>query len=832
MVPKSLSLSLPPRLSSAPPRAPLPPLPVAGSVTSPISPQQTSAPSAQPDPEVFRRRARATLVDVWRLYVISALSPQHLPAAGYAEWILIAMASKARAEIESIETAGSHRFGVSSTRAGGSGHKRTQSEGRNAFDFGNRMDDCESEQWHCRAPSPFPDMLSAEDTDRVVYPRREHGKEVLYLQSLHSTDVAADEWGVRYIHHPTSSDEANVFSVGYNGHNDSLLGEHFTVGDDWDDNERLTLELSRTGRHVTPGMYNPSSSFDDRHLHPADFGLDCSGDDDSGLANTAFDVSRCPLIPSDVNDDEESDDSQTSVRTPEDGEDLPRIPPSQKLQGSPQHATCFAPQPPLVSRVSSSRPRSRNASAQYSNVLSTSDQALYLPTFTPSSAHNFDCRDTQADELITSHIAYLERICTALEIVRSRAREEGWSLVRTTSSGAKNGWSDAGTERSLEIRAKRRAWSSGIKISAPYSTSYSARKVWDGGFSALRSSMRLPGATSRSTGILQVRGPIVPTGLSLGIPVRSSPLAMYAWGAEDGHKSTPRKYGILNSVHSTETIEGKRSSRVSFADSVTKLFPVCEDNEDSFEPIQVDAVGFPQVVPLAVSAEEPGCGFSEGLAEKEDDPFYFCPSWPRKRTTSMYVVSPTPSTPSSPVLPMFRCSSPSPYDQAAVSGDVPAGGNDKEGRLDASALLLQPLSSLSICSSPQSPSSRPPLTSNPLFVPRPRAVSLPTPGSYFNTNKTRRTSFNHKDEPCEDLSRVYASPPPEGPLVVSATPGPHEQHPRYAHVYSPIPAGKNSINASIFGRTGKEVVFEQAGSEFTVGIEVALGRAEEGRVVW
>ena len=68
--------------------------------------------------------------------------------------------------------------------------------------------------------------------------------------------------------------------------------------------------------------------------------------------------------------------------------------------------------------------------------------------------------------------------------------------------------------------------------------------------------------------------------------------------------------------------------------------------------------------------------------------------------------------------------------------------------------------------------------------------------------------------------------------MISAVPAPHEQYPRYAHVPLPVPAGKKSVNASILARTGKEVVFEQAGSEFTVGIEVALGRAEEGRVVW
>jgi len=640
---------------------------------------------------------------------------------------------------------------------------------------------------------------------------------------LRLSHVAADEWG-RYVHHPRSSDEFDLFAVEYNGHNDSLLGEHFTVGDEWDDTERLTFELSRMGRHGTLDNHQP--------LYPGGFGLDCSGYDGSGLADATFDVSRCPLAPSDVNDDEKSDEIQISLRTHEDVEDLSPASPAQILRGLTQDATCSAPQPPLVSRVSSSRPRSRNASAQFSNAPSISVQTSHPatpPTPPSSSAYSFDYRNMQVDEFIASRLAHLEQIFTALEIVRSRAHEEGWRLIRATLIGAKNGWMDTETERSLEIKAKRRAWSSGIKISAPYSTSRSTPRVWDGSF---RSPMWPPGLTSSSTAIPQVRGPIVPTGLSLGIPVRSSPLATHAWAADDGQKSTPGKYGILNTAHRMETREGKRISRVTFADSlVTKLFPVCEDDgEDSFEPVEASAVDFPQAVPLTVSAEEPDRGLIEGPAGREDDPFYFCPSRPRVRTTSMYMISPAPSAPS-PVLPMFRPSTPPPSYQAAISGDVFAAANE-EGRPDASALLLQPLSSLAISSSPQSSSSQPPPTLNLPFIPRPRAVSLPMPRSYAGTNKTRRTSFNHKEEHCEDLSQAYASPPPEGPLVISATPAPHEQYPRYAHVHSPIPASKKCMNATILGRTGKEVVFEQAGSEFTVGIEVALGRAEEGRVVW
>lgn len=563
---------------------------------------------------------------------------------------------------------------------------------------------------------------------------------------------------------------------------------------------------------------------DDKLLHPEDFVLDF--DDDSGLADTAFDISRYPLTPSDVNDNEQSDDSQVSLRTPEDGEDLPLASPVPSR--STQDPTY---QSPSVSRVDSFRPRSRNVSAQYSSTPLMPVQASHASTFPPSPSSSALHRNTQEDELIASHLAYIDRICTALELVRSRAREEGWRLIRATLIGAKNGWMDADAERSLEMKAKRRAWSSGIKISAPYSIFRSAPKMWSDRSPAFRSPMRPPGLMSSSRGISRVRGPIVPTGLSLGIPERSSPLAMYAWSADDGKKSTPSKYGILG--RSMETIDGKRSLRVTFADNVSKLFPVCEDEgEDLFEPVRDNAVGFPQEVP-PVSAEESDRSLpqAEAPTAKEDDPFQFCPPRPRTRTTSMHLISSAPSAPSFHVLPMFRPNTPPPSYQAAVGGDIPAPEDSNQGRLDPSSLLLQPLSSSSIASSPQS-SSRPPLVSSPPFVPRPRAISMPTPRTYSSTNKTRRTSLQYKDEHCEDLSQAYASPPPEGPLVVTATAAPHEEYPRYAHVYIPAPSSKPKMNATILGRTGKEVVFEQGGSEFTVGIEVALGRAEEGRVVW
>ncbi|KAF9224936.1 hypothetical protein BS17DRAFT_57871 [Gyrodon lividus] len=844
LVPRSLSSPSPPppspNVPTPPPPALLPPIPSISPHRVPpsISPRYTCFSSTQTDTDIIRRRARATLVDVWRLHVIPALSPHHMPLAGYIEWTLIGMAIKTRAEIQSSAAARSHRSEPAHRAAGGNKHRRTQSEGRQALDFG---DHSEYERRRWRAPSPFPGQMDVEDTDdQVVYPRREQ----------------ADEWGVRCPQPSGSLDELDEYAFEFSGYTESLLGEEFAFGNDWDDDSRFTFEFDGMGRHHTLNIDSRAPGFDDRHLHfNRDFDSDYSDDDSNRLADTAFDTSRSPLTPSDVNDDEDSDGSQASLRTPEEGDELPLATPVQSGVRSQQHSV-------PVSRVNSCPPRPRNASSASpsapltpSRLSSSSSEPARSspappPSFRPSrppalstprsSGANSGSRDPHVDELIASRVAFLGRICNALDLVRTRARDEGWRLVRATLIGAPTGWMDAEGERSLETKAKRRAWSAGIKISAPYiskvhysSAFPSQAKVWDGSVPTLRSPARPPGLSSSIEKTAQALRPIVPIGFSLGVPVRSSPLAMYVWGADDGQKSIPNKYGALSPVRSMETMSGKRPSRVTFPESPTKLFPVCEEeSEDLFEPFQVGGVNFPQAEPV-VSVEKPAGDIEKGVVDgpeyNEDDPFYFSPFRPRTRTTSMYVISPTSAATSLPVLPMFRPRMPPPSYQATVGeGHSIAAGNEQR-KLDPSALLCQPLSALCIPPppSPQMPSPRPALTSNPPFVPRPRSVSLPTPKSSLSVNQGR-----HKDEHYEDLSQAYAAPPPDGPLVVSASPAPHERYPRYAHVHSPIPAPGKVVSASGLGGTGREVVFEQAGSEFTLGLEVALGRAEEGRVVW
>ncbi|KAF9238099.1 hypothetical protein BU15DRAFT_75489 [Melanogaster broomeanus] len=704
LVPRSLSPSPPsPIAPTPPPPTPLPPIPVIPHMRfPPISPQQIHFPSTPNEPSLLRRRARATLIDAWRLHVIPALSPHHIPPGGYIEWILIAMASKTRAEIKLIEAERSHCSELARRAAAGSKHRRTQSECRTALDLGDRN---ESEGGRWRAPSPFPGQMDAEGADdRVVYPRQEQ----------------ADEWGVRCAQPSESSDDLDAYAFEFNDHNESLLREQFASGgDDWDNDDRFTFEFDGMGRHHSLNIDSRVSRFDDRHIH---FDGDFGGD----YVLLRLQMSTTTRIQT---------DSQTSLRTPEEGDELPlttpAVPPELTKPGARSQQRSAQLCCHLLVRL-----RILNGLAHQLLLLIPAhhDLQFHLPLVCLEPVLLGEA--PQIDEVLASQVAFLGRICVALDLVRTRCREEGWRLIRATLIGAPTGWMDAEAERSLELKAKRRAWSAGIKISAPYYL--------------LRLAARPPWLHERVHG-MNTAEPIVPTGLSLGIPVQRSPLALYVWGAGDARKSTPSKYGALSLVH-TERMPRSRPSRVSFPESPTKLFPVCEEeNEDFFEPVKVDAVTFPLVE----------------LEKHNDDATY---AYYKHVCYHAYLL----------------------YNLLAHSPDVPSSYPStiaKVAVLAYSDIQLQD-------------NSRP---------------------SYLLSSQ-RRT--------LPDLSQAYAAPPPDGPLVVSAAPAPHEQYPRYAHVHSPMPVIKKGASGSALGGAGREVVFEQAGSEFTVGLEVALGRAEERNMVW
>ena len=79
-----------------------------------------------------------------------------------------------------------------------------------------------------------------------------------------------------------------------------------------------------------------------------DFDSDISDEDPRRLMDTTFHFSA-PVVPSDVNEDGDSDESHPSPRTPEDGEEIPlSVPSPVPLETTVQEL--------FVSRTSSSRP--------------------------------------------------------------------------------------------------------------------------------------------------------------------------------------------------------------------------------------------------------------------------------------------------------------------------------------------------------------------------------------------------------------------------------------------------------------------------------------------
>jgi hypothetical protein len=641
--------------------------------------------------------------------------------------------------------------------------------------------------------------------------------------------------------------------------NGSLLRESFGFGTDdfgdvWDDDDHVAFDSF--------GALGPGTefTFDNGQLNfDEDFGNDYEGGD--YYADTTF-----AAMPSDAIEEDESDESQTSLRTPEDGEVLP-LPLPATLPGLSQNGHSAA-----VSKTTSSRPKTRplQSSPGYPSTAPhvcakpttaapwNCRSAMHpqkLPAHFPSSPSRLHKRMSipNVEERLSTRVALLSRIRSALTFVRTRAREEHWGLLWSQNSFG-CGLMDPESEGQLEIRARRRAWSAGIKVTAASAPSlFSAAaavpgsslgaRVWDGSVPpAAHFPYRPPGLTPPVT---KVNGPIIPTGLLLGRPIRRSPLAMYVWSADDVAKQdTARhsKYGDIGMKRGGETAALKRSLRVSFLESPTKLLPVREEgvDEEVSSERSTSKIDFPQSPtsptspPTVTSVITPDerFGVNHGDVNTTDDPFFCSPFHARARTTSMY-----PSSQTSQELPMFRPRTPPPSYQAAIGDDITDDDDDDEsdnGTLDACALLFQPLSTLRLTSPTKTTPTRPSLVTTPPFTPRVRAVSLPTcPGRPRSPSPSRSN-----DEDCQDLSQAYAAPPPPAtPLIAAPTIAVTESYLTYAHLHAPVPiCGKASVTKAMCekgkGIATQEAVFERNGEAFTLGLEVALGRAEEGRSVW
>ncbi|KAG2049707.1 hypothetical protein BDR06DRAFT_694261 [Suillus hirtellus] len=855
LVPRSLS---PPPAPPPSPTTPYPsspsPLPPIPPITprntsfspipqSPVSPCNSAFPPST-DPPILRRRARATLIDVWRRHVVCALSA-HNHYAGYTEWVLRGMATSTRTELREIEK--SWQSGRGATRR----HGRTQSEGRLALDFGERVSEETQGQW--RVPSPFLDEVEGDNDDCVVYPRHPQAHEC---------------GAIRHVRNPSTCDELEAYAFEFSVENGSLLRESFGFGTDvfgdvWDDDDHVAFDnvgALRLGAEFT--FDNGQLNFDE------DFGSDYESGD--YYADMTF-----AAMPSDATEEDESDESQTSLRTPEDGEMLPLPLPATSPRSS-ENGSCFQQRshfdvvPTVVSKTTSSRPKTRplrpssgdpsaaphvcakpTTAAPWNCRSATHPQQL--STHFPSSPSRLPKRMSipNAEELISTRVALLSRIRSALTYVRTRAREEHWGLLWSQNSFG-CGLMDPESEGQLEIRARRRAWSAGIKVtaaSAPTLFSVAVQgsspgtRVWDGSVpSAVHIPYRPPGLIPPVT---KVNGPIIPTGLVLGRPLRRSPLAMYVWSVDDvAKKDTGRhsKYGDIDLKRGGETAASRRPLRVSFLESPTKLLPVREEGDD--EEGRTSKIDFPQspTSPTLPTSPEVNSGvtpderygINQGDVSVTDDPFFCSPFHARARTTSMY-----PCSQSSQELPMLRPRTPPPSYQAAIGEDNTDDDDDNDdefdnGTLDACALLFQPLSTLCLTSPTKTTPTRPPLVTAPPFTPRVRAVSLPT-----CPRRPRSPSLSSRstDEDYQDLSQAYVAPPPTTPITAAPTIAVTESYLTYAHLHAPVPiSGKASVTKGMCekgkGIASQEVVFERNGEEYTLGLEVALGRAEEGRSVW
>ncbi|KAI6163584.1 hypothetical protein EDD17DRAFT_1568573 [Pisolithus thermaeus] len=830
LVPRTLSLSSRPSSPSIaptdPPQSPLPPAPAAPSCMDSHSHQQVFFPPIRSATNFHRTRARATLVDAWRRHVLPALTLSvHVPPGGYVEWVLHGLVAKTHAEVHGAQNGRSH---VHTWKVE---HGRSQSEGRNALDLGERA----GAERLSRSSSLFLAHANPEDgEDRVVYPRRDQ----------------ANEWGVRIPTHSPDGLDSYIFELSCA--HESLTEESFShcddpYGDVWDDSDRFTFDVDRPDSPSMLHDNNSSATLGEAHVHFADgFGDSYNEEASAGFSNPVLYFTNS-AVPSDVNEDDDSDESQPSPQTPEDSEELP-------LSVAPAQLTMEIQQPIPATRTASSRPRSRRPpplepSAQRVRDVPVKPQSrTHYPQPSSAPAHRSSIaawspkarpktQGLTTDEFIAIRLEHLCRVYDALNLVHVRSQEEGWRIIRASMFGGPTSWTGGDADRALETKAKRRAWSSGLKIAAPYmcatyrATSSptfvpdlrSGRRVWDRKLehsspSATRNEyggnslpLRPPGLPALPP---KIRGPVVPTGLSLGKPLRSSPLALYVWTPWD-LEFRQGKYGELSLRHIPESLVldrlvGPGMSCVSFPESPTRtipvsptrLFPVCEDSEEedevtagSFVDSTAEELRSDEIVDLVsvtVTAVE---------AAKDDM---------IATANILHPLTPPPSY------------------QAAVSVGTSICGSQivedgQDVKFDASSILLRPIPNLSVTSAPsKTPKSatqypcRPPLTSNPPYAPqghsqpppqhlgtRRRSISLPaafslsflaplihSPSSPEKQTKAPSPSSCTDDgkhnRDCEDLSQAYISPPPSpsGPIIMNAISAPNEQqqYPRYAHV--------------------------------------------------
>ncbi|KAI5998915.1 hypothetical protein F5J12DRAFT_848318 [Pisolithus orientalis] len=790
LVPRTLSLS--PRSSSPsggadPPQAsPSPSLATPSGMDS-FSHQQVFSPRTRSPISFLRTRARATLVDACRRHVLPALTLSvHVPPGGYLEWVLHGLVANTHAEVHEAQNGSPYVYARKAK------HGRSRSEGRNALDLGERAD---TERLSC-SPSMFSSQTNSEDVeDRVVYPRRDH----------------ANEWGVRVPSHSPDGLDSYIFELSCA--HESLTEESFGYCDDpyedaWDDNDRFTFDVDRPD---SPSMLHGNGSsavLSGAHVHFADGFWNGYREETTGFGGLAF---TGPVVPSDVNEDDDSDESQLSPRTPEDGEELLlTVPP-------PARPTIETQQLIPVTKAVSSRPRSRGSPPPEPVVPKAQDVSAKpqsrIHFSKPSATNNRPSiaawspkarprtQGLSTDEFIAMRLEYLRRVYNALNLVHVRSQEEGWRIVRASIFGGPTSWTEGDTDRALEMKAKRRAWSSGHtwpdrthgSLIGKAASQFPTGTIWQ--VRRIESE-----AHPREPGVGQTRG--------------TRHVMCFFPG------NWPDIGGMCHHYYRGDSCGGG-----DYLPRTTSMYSPSSSASLVLRPL---------TPPPSYQAAVSGDNTIHGSQTVEDGQgVKFDASSILLRPISSLSTSSAPSMPLSSATQHVR--------RPPLTSNPPYSAPRQYSGMRRRSISLPAALSLSFLA---------PLMHSPSNIEK--QTKAPSPAGCIDNEKCNRDY--------EDLSQAYISPPPllSGPIIMSAVPAPHEQerYPRYAHVAQVVHAATPTVRRvgmpTISGGTGRAGRMDKRSVTMDVNAygkgrmkggvpgsldgsvedAIELGRAEEGRVVW
>ncbi|EIW79677.1 hypothetical protein CONPUDRAFT_144878 [Coniophora puteana RWD-64-598 SS2] len=882
----SLISSAIPRVILGPPTRPATPQPPS-SPTTPTTPTRSSTPSSLSKPAVLpprpsdpdenmdasalRRRARSTLVDAWRRHVQSAIvsgfSEERaqlvsFPNAGYIEWVVRGRMDEVLIQMAQLRTEGRKFWLEQRSRHNASAGREREAPPRlitsaSPVDIANkkRSKSVRVEETKVppreraraksrnRIPSPFP--RDADSDDWGIKDGRSGSEEVRAMQSpsppLTAPDDMADLLTYDFELELPATGEGDDFS-----HDDYKLEvvdpfrlQRSSPRDARKQKLKQRWEIGYTGTCVCLCTEEGACGLvceDDRECQ-------CGSED----ASTSCVDKRSSL---------DSSESETSVKTPPDegnGVPIPLPLPAHLARAKKAFKRSFS------KHGTSSSPRTPGKFCQ-----------VKLPTHLATRY-----------SMLTGQLSSLRN---ALIVIRIRAEEEAWQIVRPSVVNRYDPlcgecarkqpvtytteFSMTPTLMDLEERARRRAWSNGITMDA-YRV---AHRIADIRLVTKESGPPKPPpgldacgppsydeAIARSPPSLR---PIQPRGIEMGVPIASSPLTCYMWNAEDlaaeGYTldyddvedDDARDIGSRFIVEDVAVKRERKSLRRT--SSRPQLFTVCEETASDTETecqlpsSETRTCSSPEREPGEIGAtfattamEFPHDAFDEddlengGYLNSSDDPIHSSPPppitecrideerddgpfssyTPAQNSTSARIhggsSTPDLTSLSSPALPVYR---PTPI--------TPKSADELPGRLDASALLFQPLSQFA---------SEPGSTADDTGAP---ARRVPSTASSGRRDRIHSLPIAFKPSSnAHDLSREYALPPPECSSDDPATAFTTDVAPvptfPYAHMQ--VHHKKDGQDRH---RRSEEGSLVPDGDDISLGLDIALGRAEEGQAEW